>query len=172
MWALSWRRLVQIHRNRNTGSSIYMNVSCVQINVLHPKDIWTSLFFQAMQVDDFLLGEILLCSFFAISMRLLGVPASNSWLTLCWLENLIPHVLLRTTFSKNVPTSSPHDLLETGASRILILDPKCPEDSHISAGPLEELVHTIANGEQQWGSCVGCAAERGVSKCIEMAVAL
>lgn len=63
-------------------------------------------------------------------------------------------------------------LIVPGASRILVLDPKCLEDSHLSAGPLEELVHTVVNGEEQGGRCVGCGAGCGVSKCTELAVAL
>lgn len=148
--------------NRNTGRPIYINASCVQINVFHPKDTRTNLFFQAMQVGDPLLGEVLHCSFSATSMRLLEVPASNSWLTLCWLQNFSSWGTSEgATFPKNVPTSSPHALLATGASRILVLDSKCP-DSHL-------CWFTLINGEQQGGWCVGCGAERGVSKCVELA---
>lgn len=50
---------MQINRNRNIGRQIYINASCVQINVLHPKGIRTKLFFQGMQVGDPLLGEVL-----------------------------------------------------------------------------------------------------------------
>lgn len=84
-----------------------------------------------MQVGDPLLGKVLHCSFSAMSMRLLEVPASKSWLTLCWLQNFSSWGTSEgATFPKNVPTSSPHALLATGASRILILDSKCP-DSHL-----------------------------------------
>lgn len=126
-----------------------------------------------MQVGDLLQGEVLLCSFFAMSMILLEVPASNSWLTLYWLENFSSWGTSEgTTFSKNVPISSAHALLAARASRILILNPKCPEDSYIPAGPLEELVHTIVSGEQQGGWCMGSGAECGVSESIEVAVPL
>lgn len=67
-----------------------------------------------MQVDDPLLGEVLHWSFSAMNIRLLEVPASNSWWTLCWLGNFIPELLLKEL---HFPKMSPHPaLLAAGAS--------------------------------------------------------
>lgn len=114
-----------------------MSAPCVQINMLHPKDVRTNLFYKAANRWSLIGGSFAL-QLFHFEYQLIGRATSEG-------------AAVNPAFSKSIPTSTPKTLLAARAARILIFDPKCPEDSHASSDLLEELVHTVVNGNSGQG---------------------